>query len=66
MLPKKGQVIVEGVKVAKKAVKILRENGIKAGLFRPITLWPFPQNELENVKKTEESAIKNSVPKFQA
>lgn len=24
------------------------------------------QNELENVKKTEESAIKNSVPKFQA
>ncbi|MGP1587695.1 MAG: 3-methyl-2-oxobutanoate dehydrogenase subunit VorB [Treponemataceae bacterium] len=34
-------------RVCKKAVKILREQGIKAGLFRPITLWPFPKNELE-------------------
>ena len=34
-------------RVCKKAVKILREQGIKAGLFRPITLWPFPQKELE-------------------
>ena len=34
---------------------MLREQGIKAGLFRPITLWPFPQKELEaackNAKK---------------
>jgi len=34
-------------RVCKKAVKLLREQGIKAGLFRPITLWPFPQKELE-------------------
>ena len=34
-------------RVCKKAVKILREQGIKAGLFRPITLWPFPQKEIE-------------------
>ena len=34
-------------RVCKKAVKMLREQGIKAGLFRPITLWPFPQKELE-------------------
>ena len=42
-------------RVCKKAVKVLREQGIKAGLFRPITLWPFPENELEaacaNAKK---------------
>ena len=42
-------------RVCKKAVKMLREQGIKAGLFRPITLWPFPQKELEaacaNAKK---------------
>ena len=42
-------------RVCKKAVKVLREQGIKAGLFRPITLWPFPQKELEkaceNAKK---------------
>lgn len=42
-------------RVCKKAVKLLREQGIKVGLFRPITLWPFPQKELEaackNAKK---------------
>ena len=35
-------------RVCKKAVKMLREQGIKAGLFRPITLWPFPQKEIES------------------
>ena len=28
-------------RMAKGAIKILRDQGIKAGLFRPITLWPF-------------------------
>ena len=28
---------------AKKAVDILRAQGKKVGLFRPITLWPFPE-----------------------
>ncbi len=28
--------------LAKGAVKELRAKGVKAGLFRPITLWPFP------------------------
>lgn len=31
---------------AKKAVKELRANGVKVGLFRPITLWPFPVKQL--------------------
>ncbi|MDP6589390.1 MAG: 2-oxoacid:acceptor oxidoreductase subunit alpha [Alphaproteobacteria bacterium] len=30
-------------RAARRAVKQARENGIKAGLFRPITLWPFPE-----------------------
>ena len=34
-------------RVCKKAVKVLRQQGIKAGLFRPITLWPFPEKEIE-------------------
>ena len=34
-------------RVCKKAVKMLRDQGVKAGLFRPVTLWPFPQKELE-------------------
>lgn len=29
-------------RMAKGAVQALREKGVKAGLFRPITLWPFP------------------------
>ena len=30
-------------RVAKNAVVALREQGIKAGLIRPITVWPFPK-----------------------
>lgn len=33
-------------RVAQKAVEIAREEGIRAGLFRPITLWPFPEKEI--------------------
>jgi pyruvate/2-oxoacid:ferredoxin oxidoreductase alpha subunit len=29
-------------RMAKGAVEALRAEGIKAGLFRPITVWPFP------------------------
>ena len=30
---------------ARRAVILAREMGIKAGLFRPITIWPFPAGE---------------------
>ncbi|MBZ0265469.1 2-oxoacid:acceptor oxidoreductase subunit alpha [bacterium] len=30
------------------AVKHAREQGIKAGLFRPVTLWPFPNKQLKD------------------
>jgi pyruvate/2-oxoacid:ferredoxin oxidoreductase alpha subunit len=29
-------------RMAKGAVEALRRTGVKAGLFRPLTLWPFP------------------------
>ncbi len=32
--------------MAKGAVRMLRERDIKAGLFRPVTLWPFPIQRL--------------------
>ena len=32
--------------MAKGAVRELRHQGVKAGLFRPITLWPFPIDAL--------------------
>jgi len=34
-------------RTAKQAVRELRERGIKAGLLRLITLWPFPRRALE-------------------
>ncbi len=36
---------------AREAVNIARSWGIKVGLFRPITLWPFPRFHLENISK---------------
>ena len=30
----------------KEAVNVLREQGIKAGLFRPITIWPSPEQRM--------------------
>ncbi len=34
-------------RIARNAVRAAREQGIKAGLFRPITLWPYPVDALE-------------------
>lgn len=34
-------------RIARSAVNAAREEGIRAGLIRPITLWPFPYNALE-------------------
>lgn len=36
-------------RIARKAVKKLREEGVKVGLFRPITLWPYPMKELHEL-----------------
>jgi len=32
-------------RAARRAVRLARERGIAAGLFRPITLWPFPEQQ---------------------
>lgn len=44
-------VVAHGVvaRAAREGVKILRETGIKAGYFRPITLRPFPGNQLREL-----------------
>lgn len=38
-------------RIAKTAIEILKEKNIKASLFRPITLYPFPGDELFEVGK---------------
>ncbi|OQA91447.1 MAG: 2-oxoglutarate oxidoreductase subunit KorA [Elusimicrobia bacterium ADurb.Bin231] len=44
-------VIAYGIsaRIAKSAVRKLREDGIKAGFIRPITLWPFPYDKISEV-----------------
>lgn len=34
---------------AKAAIDDIRKEGVKAGLFRPITVWPFPESRLETL-----------------
>ncbi len=45
-------------RMAKGAVEMLRSEGIKAGLFRPITVWPFPIDLLrEPVKRAKRIVV---------
>lgn len=42
-------------RIAKSAVTQARQKGIKVGLFRPKTLWPFPKKELcEKIKNAKQ------------
>jgi len=36
-------------RIAREAIEILAERGIKAGLIRPISLWPFPYDEFDKI-----------------
>ena len=38
-------------RVCRKAIRMLRDSGVKAGMFRPITLWPFPYRELTDAAR---------------
>lgn len=44
-------------RTAKSSVKTLRKEGIKVGLFRPITIWPSPENKLKNISEKVENII---------
>lgn len=38
-------------RIAKGAIKRVREIGLKVGLFRPITLWPYPKRVLYEMSR---------------
>ena len=38
-------------RISQKAMEIARKQGMKVGLFRPITLWPFPEKEIKALSK---------------
>ena len=44
-------------RIAKSAINELREQGIKVGLFRPITVWPFPYKELAEAAKNAKALL---------
>jgi 2-oxoglutarate ferredoxin oxidoreductase subunit alpha len=39
------------------AIDAARANGIKAGLFRPITMWPFPEQQVDEIAGTVKNII---------
>jgi 2-oxoglutarate ferredoxin oxidoreductase subunit alpha len=44
-------------RIARSAMLTLREKNVKVGLFRPITLWPFPGAALEALAKDKKRAF---------
>ncbi len=44
-------------RIGEKAIEIAREEGIKVGLFRPITLWPFPEKEIAAMAKGKKGVL---------
>lgn len=44
-------------RIAHEMVSELREEGIKAGLFRPVTLWPFDEEGLEKAVQKAKAVV---------
>lgn len=44
-------------RIAEKAIEMANAEGIKAGLFRPITLWPFPSKEIAEAAKGKKGIL---------
>ena len=44
-------------RIAEKTIELAREEGIKVGLFRPITLWPFPEKQIAELAKGKKGVL---------
>ena len=44
-------------RIAKSVVRMAREEGIKVGLFRPVTLWPFPYDPLKSLAERVDTIL---------
>ncbi len=44
-------------RIAKTAAQIARSRGVKAGVLRPITLWPFPNKEISALADTAKAFL---------
>ena len=44
-------------RISQKAIAIGREKGMRIGLLRPITLWPFPSEEIHRLAKGKKGVL---------
>lgn len=44
-------------RIVKNAIEMLKEEGINAGLIRPITLWPFPHKAFDEIPETAKGIL---------
>ena len=44
-------------RITQKAIEMAREEGIKVGMLRPITLWPFPSKEIAEEAKDKKGVL---------
>ena len=44
-------------RISKSVVRMARKEGIKVGLFRPITLWPFPYKPLKALSEKAKTVL---------
>jgi 2-oxoglutarate ferredoxin oxidoreductase subunit alpha len=44
-------------RISRNAVDAARQQGIKAGLLRPVTLWPFPKNAINELNRTAKRVL---------
>lgn len=44
-------------RIAQKAIEMARGEGIKVGLLRPITLWPFPSKEIKSLAEGKKGVL---------
>lgn len=44
-------------RIAQKAIEIARAQGVRVGLFRPITLWPFPSSQVAAVAEGKKGVL---------
>ena len=44
-------------RVSEKAIEIAHEEGLSLGLFRPITLWPFPEKEIKALAENKKGML---------
>lgn len=44
-------------RISEKAIELAREQGIKVGLFRPITVWPFPTKQIADMARGKKGVL---------